>query len=106
MVIVLIRTRVRPDCDPKQVETLEAQMAELVQRVPGFIAAESAGDVGIIRFESLAALRAWRDHPEHVVAQRRGRAELYASYSVEICELVRAYAYDASSGEPSELPAR
>jgi len=81
-------------------------MYELAQRMPGFIAAEGAGDLGIIRFESLAALRAWRDHPEHVAAQRRGRAELYASYRVEICELVRAYAYEADAGESTELPAR
>ena len=45
----------------------------------------------MFRFESLEALRAWREHPEHLVAQARGRSEFFASYQVEVCEVVRAY---------------
>jgi len=106
MVIVLLRTRVHTTCDPQAVEALEAEMYELVQRMPGFISAETVGGLGIIRFASLEALQAWRDHPDHVAAQRRGRAELYGWYSIEVCELVRAYGFDASAGDPRELPAR
>ena len=106
MVIVLLRTRLAKSCNPQAVAALEAEMYALVQRMEGFISAETAGDLSIIRFESLAALQAWREHPDHVAAQRRGRAELYGWYSIEVCELVRAYGYQAGSGEPSEVPAR
>lgn len=66
-------------------------MFALAQTMPGFIAAESHGEMSLVRFESLETLRAWREHPEHLVAQQRGKTELYASYTVEVCEVVRAY---------------
>ena len=85
-------------------------MYELAQRIPGFLSATGyAGDgeeVGVVRFDTLDALRVWREHPEHAVAQRRGRAEFYTSYTIEVCEVVRAYDYDASAGEPSHPPPR
>lgn len=100
MVIVLIRTKLRPDCDQAAYEALNAQMYELVQRMPGFLGvtgyASAEGDeVGMVRFESLDALRAWREHPEHLVTQARGKSEFYASYRIEVCEVVRAYDFSA-----------
>lgn len=111
MVIVLIRTRLRADSDRAAYDALNASMFELVQRVPGFVAASGyAGgtgeEIGVIRFASLEALRAWREHPDHLVAQERGRAEFYASYTIEVCEVVRAHSFDAGSGEPTRPPLR
>ncbi len=96
MVIVLIRTQPRADADLAAYEQLNARMTELVQTIPGFTGAtgytsDDGDEVAMIRFESLDALRAWREHPEHVVAQQRGKAEFYASYRIEVCEVVRAY---------------
>jgi heme-degrading monooxygenase HmoA len=96
MVIVLIRTQLRPDADLVAYAQLDAQMSAIVQRMPGFVSAmayhaESGEDVAMIRFTSAEALRAWRDEPEHQVAQRRGREEFYAMYRIEVCEVVRAY---------------
>jgi heme-degrading monooxygenase HmoA len=96
MVIVLIRTQLRPDVDLAAYEALNAEMEALVEQVPGYVSAEGYGGLGVIRFASLEALKAWRDLPQHVVAQRRGRAEFYASYSVEVCDLVRAYDFETS----------
>jgi heme-degrading monooxygenase HmoA len=96
MVIVLIRTELRPDADTAAYEALNARMFEILQGIPGFIsvagyASPEGDEVGMVRFDSLAALRAWREHPEHLVAQARGKAEFYASLSIEVCEVVRAY---------------
>jgi heme-degrading monooxygenase HmoA len=96
MVIVLIRTKLHPEADRGVYEALNAQMFELVQTMPGFVGASGYAsgegeDIGIVRFTSLDALRAWREHPEHVVVQERGKAELYASYTIEVCTVVRAY---------------
>ena len=30
----------------------------------------------------------WRNHPEHRVAQQRGRAEWYAEYRIQVCQLM------------------
>jgi len=94
MVIVLIHTQMQPDSDRAAYDKLNARMFEIVQSMPGFIGASgyaspNGEDIGMIRFESLEALRAWRDHPEHLVAQQRGKSEFYASYRIEVCEVVR-----------------
>jgi len=96
MVVVLIRTKVHPEADRAAYDALNAQMFALVQTMPGFIGAagyssSESEDVGVIRFESLEALRAWREHPDHLVAQQRGKSEFYASYTIEVCQVVRAY---------------
>ena len=44
-------------------------------------------------FESLEALHQWRDHPEHLDAQRAGREKFYAAYDVRVCSVERAYAF-------------
>lgn len=95
MVIVIIRTRMREDADREAYEALGARMYELVSAMPGFVSAEDyAGDgesVSVVTFASAEALRAWRELPEHVEAQRLGRERFYASYEIRVCELVRAY---------------
>ena len=98
MVIVLIRTQLRADADVAAHDRLDARMFELVQTIPGFVSARSYaahdGDrVSMIRFESAEALRAWREHPEHREAQRRGRDEFFAAYDVEVCEVLRGYEF-------------
>ncbi len=97
-VIVVIRTTLRAGADRTAYDALGAQMFELVQTMPGFLGADdyTAGDgssVGLVRFASLDALRAWREHPDHLATQRRGKAEFYASYTIEVCEVVRAYEF-------------
>lgn len=96
MVIVLIHTQMQPGADRAAYDALNARMFEIVQTMPGFLgaggyASPDGDDIGMIRFESLEALRAWREHPEHLIAQQRGKSEFYASYRVEVCEVVRAY---------------
>jgi len=44
-----------------------------------------------VKFESEEALEAWRNHPEHVEIQRRGREEFYDYYWVQVCKSVREY---------------
>ena len=96
MVIVLIRTKLHPEADRSAYEALNDQMFEIVQKIPGFLGASGYAsgdgeDIGVVRFASLDALRAWREHPDHLQAQRRGKTEFYASYTIEVCEVVRAY---------------
>lgn len=96
MVIVLIRTALRPGADVAAYEVLGAQMYEILSKIPGFLGAgsytsEEGEEIGVVRFESLQALKVWREHPEHVLARARGHSEFYASLKIEVCEVVRAY---------------
>jgi heme-degrading monooxygenase HmoA len=104
MIVALLKTRLRPDADSAAYGALGARMYEIVSGMAGFLSAEffSAEDgqeLTIARFESEQALTAWREQPEHLVAQHRGLAEFYASVEVQICELVREYARQPSAQE-------
>ena len=93
MVLVIFRSRLR-GANPAGYETTAARMVELAQRQPGFRAiktftADDGERVTISEFDSLEAVNAWRANVEHLEAQRRGRAEFYAEYSLQTCELVR-----------------
>lgn len=98
MIVVLFGTQLRPDIDRAEYEARNERMDEIVRQMPGFISvkaytAEDGDRVVIARFESEAALDAWRSHPEHLEAQRMGREAYYDSYWVQACETLRDYEY-------------
>jgi heme-degrading monooxygenase HmoA len=67
----------------------------------GFISFKSysASDgetISVIRFASEEALEAWRCHPEHQQAQRRGRESFYQRYHIEVLRHVRESRFDRS----------
>jgi heme-degrading monooxygenase HmoA len=93
MVLVVFRNRLR-GADPPGYEETAKRMLELAQLQPGFRAlktfvADDGERVTISEFESLEAVSAWRAQAEHLEAQRRGRGEFYAEYSLQTCELLR-----------------
>jgi heme-degrading monooxygenase HmoA len=70
------------------------QMHALAEATPGFLGAEyfdrpDGGTFGVLRFEDEAALAAWRDHPDHGATHVRGVEEVYSTYRVEVCEVIR-----------------
>jgi heme-degrading monooxygenase HmoA len=54
---------------------------------------EDGRDLVVIYYADEASIAAWKAHPEHLQAQRLGRARWYSSYSVEVARVERAYAY-------------
>lgn len=99
MVVVVFRITHRPDLPEKEYEETATSMVELVSSMPGFLGMDYAeverGELLIARFESHEALAAWRNHPEHLEAQRLGRERFFESYRIEVCESVRAYEFEA-----------
>jgi heme-degrading monooxygenase HmoA len=99
-VVVLFTGALRDGVDPAEYGAVSQQMTEIVSDMPGFISKElamTAGGTGylIVRFESEAALDAWRTHPEHVKVMERGRNEFYATYSMKVCRVVRESSFTA-----------
>ena len=95
-VIVLIRTTLREDANVPEYEALDARMNALVRTIPGFCdakfyRADDGEGISLVRFASQSALHAWRDHPEHLEAQRAGRERFFARYDVRVCSVERAY---------------
>ncbi len=73
------------------------RMVELAEGQPGFLGVESARDgVGITvsYWESLEAIRHWKQHTEHLLAQQKGRTDWYTEYKTRICKVERDYGFD------------
>ena len=72
------------------------RMVELARDQPGFLGVESARDadgfgITVSYWMDEAAIRAWKSHAEHLIAQERGRREWYASYEVRTARVERSY---------------
>jgi len=106
MVLVVFRSRFRPDADLEAYAALSRHMHELVAQHPGFVSIESfetpdGEEVSLETFDSEESVRAWRNHPEHREAQRRAREEFYSWYSVQASEVVRTYEHTVSEPSPA-----
>ena len=75
-----------------------AKLLEIAQAMPGFVAikgyaAEDGEQLILVEFETVQDLAAWREHPEHLIAQELGRNKYYADYKVQVCNTVREYSF-------------
>jgi heme-degrading monooxygenase HmoA len=101
MIVTVFRSRLMPGLQEEYV-ALVNRMTELAASMPGYIShkgffAEDGERCTIVEFESEEAQRAWRMHPEHREAQRKGRDIYYESYSLQICEVKRTATFERPS---------
>ena len=103
MIVTVFRSRLMPGLKEDYVALVD-RMVELASSMPGYIShkgffAEDGERCTIVEFESEEAQRAWRMHPEHREAQRKGRDLYYETYSLQICELKRESRFERGTGE-------
>lgn len=93
MYVVIFRATVR-QLDETYTQ-MAARMRELALTEFGCLAfhavTEGAQEVALSYWPDEAAIRAWKSHPEHLLAQQQGRERWYTSYSVEVAQVRRAY---------------
>jgi heme-degrading monooxygenase HmoA len=94
MVVVTFRNRMAPGVDEQEYGQRVGKLFEIVAAMPGFLgirsyASEDGERISVIEFASQEALAAWRDQPDHRIAQELGKQKYYAEYHLQICELVR-----------------
>jgi heme-degrading monooxygenase HmoA len=99
MILVVFRSRNRPDGDLEEYSRRNKRLHELVQDHPGFISIESfetpdGEEVSLELFESEESVKAWRDNAEHRDTQRWARDHFYSWYSAQVSEVIRAYDVD------------
>ena len=73
------------------------RMAELASQQPGFLGVESArNEIGITvsYWDSLEAIKNWKNNAEHLVVQQSGRNIFYRSYKTRICKVERDYIFE------------
>jgi heme-degrading monooxygenase HmoA len=98
----VIFTSLRSPADPEGYAVTAERMIELAREQPGYLGIESArGDDGlgitVSYWSSLEAIRAWREHAEHRLAQESGRTKWYTRYSLRIARVERAWDFEAKS---------
>ena len=91
----VIFTSVRTETDEGYGD-MASHMVDLAAGQPGFLGVESArNDLGITvsYWEGLEAIRAWKAHAEHLLAQRLGREKWYHAYKTRVCRVERDYGF-------------
>jgi heme-degrading monooxygenase HmoA len=103
MHLVLFEYRLRDSADRKAYAALSDHLYDVVASEPhyGFIATETVdrpdgSRLVVEQFRDADGVRAWRSHPEHRVAQQRGRDEFYEWYRVRTFDAVRDWSYAAT----------
>lgn len=72
------------------------RMLELAAAQPGYLGAETARDasgfgITVSYWTDEKAIRNWRAHAEHRVAQETGKQTWYADYALRVAKVERAY---------------
>ena len=73
------------------------KMENLAKQQPGYLGMDSAReDVGITvsYWESLEAIKNWKQQSQHLKAQLKGRTDWYNWYNVKICKVEREYEFN------------
>lgn len=101
--VIVFRSRLRPDADMDALGVMGARMAELAAAMPGFVAykdfvAEDGENLTLVHFDSEEHLKAWANEPEHRAGQERARHEFFSEYQIEVCRPVRAYRFSVEDG--------
>ena len=76
------------------------EIIALVSEQPGFLGLESvrgADNFGITvsYWESLDAIKKWKDNPSHQIAQKLGKEKWYKQYATRVCKVERDSFYEA-----------
>ncbi|HRG68552.1 MAG: antibiotic biosynthesis monooxygenase [Saprospiraceae bacterium] len=80
--------------DTEGYESMSFKMLELVKKQKGYLGHESARDgigITVSYWDSLEAIKNWKENEEHLLAQSEGRKRWYQSYRLRICKVEREY---------------
>lgn len=89
MVVTVFRCRLRPGAEEEYAQWL-GRMSALAGTMAGHVAhkgfvAPDGERVAIVEFDSEEAQNVWARNAEHIEAKKKGRAEFYLEYRVQVC---------------------
>jgi heme-degrading monooxygenase HmoA len=94
--ITVFRSRLRDDAPGRRYGSVASELEAKAATMPGlvefkeFVAADGER-LALVTFASAEAEAAWRDDPDHRVAQQEGRDDFYDEYDVAVCEVQRRH---------------
>jgi heme-degrading monooxygenase HmoA len=78
-----------------------------LDRIDGFVSVERFESIyepgkylALSFFRDEAAVKAWREHAEHRIAQAKGRGGIFANYRLRVAEVTRDYGPDNREQAP------
>lgn len=101
MVVTVFRSRLKPGAKDEYLEWAQ-RMAAIARTMPGYVShkgftSEDGERVTIVEFRDEESQRAWAAQAQHVEAKKKGRAEFYEEYKVQVCTVVRESAFTAKA---------
>ena len=92
----VIFTSIRTEEDNGYADTA-LRMEELAREQPGFLGVEFARNetgITVSYWDSLEAIKNWKNNAEHLLVQQSGRNIFYRSYKTRICKVERDYIFE------------
>ena len=92
----VIFTNLRTDIDEGYGEMAD-EMVRLAELQPGYLGHESVRNglgITISYWQSLEAIKNWKAHTDHLVAQKYGREKWYAAFKTRIALVERDYGFE------------
>jgi len=83
--------------DDRGYSKMAEQMETLAKKQPGYIGIESAKEtigITVSYWESLDAIKNWKENLAHLFAQEKGKSDWYSWYKVRICKVEREYEFN------------
>ena len=82
--------------DESGYQKMADQMETLAKQQPGYIGIESAKEtigITVSYWETLEAIKNWKENAAHLFAQKKGKSDWYSWYKVRICKVEREYEF-------------
>lgn len=97
MIVTVFRSRLKAGAMGEYLEWAE-RIAAIARTMPGYVShkgftAEDGERVTIVEFRDEESQRAWAAEARHLEAKKKGRADFYAEYRIQVCEVARESAF-------------
>lgn len=91
----VIFTSIKTDNDKgyKQMSELMETLAKKQKGYLGFETARSEIGISVSYWDSLEAIKKWKAHAKHIIAQEKGKNDWYSWYKVRICKVENEYGF-------------
>jgi heme-degrading monooxygenase HmoA len=105
MIVTVFRSRLKAANEQEYYEWAE-RIAALAKTMPGYVShksftADDGERVTIVEFESEEGQRVWATNLQHIEAKKKGRADFYTEYKLQVCAVQRESAFTESKAKGS-----
>ncbi len=96
MYVVIFKAKLK-QLDPKYEQTAQ-ELRQSAFEDYGCLAfdsvTENGTEISLSYWPDEAAIRAWKNHADHLIAQQLGRERWYDSYTIQVARIDREYRFD------------